>query len=452
MQNLFKTTLASILVLSFSLAAFAQAGVTPMNIKQRTLPNGMKVVSLQDNSSPTVSIHVWYDVGGKNDPQGRSGFAHMFEHMMFKSTKNMPNEKMDRLTEDVGGFNNASTWDDFTNYYEVVPSNHLEPLLWAEAERMQNLNVDETNFASERDVVKEEFRQGVLAQPYGRLYEFINSLSYQKHPYKRGVIGNLDELNAATTKDANEFYKTFYRPDNAYLIVVGDFDQKQLDAWADKYFGNIKTNRTAIPRVTVSEPDWTQERRYTETAPIVPFPAAVITYLAPPSKSADVPALRLAETILSGGESSRLYQELIRNQKIAQEASFTADIRLDKGLFYFLGIASEGHTSAELEKSLLAELKKIQDAPVSAKELEKAKNQLITQTLRQRENNDGKAIAIERAVAYQGDPTAVNSDIQKLQAVTAADIQRVMKKYFTDKNRVVIYYNQAKGEEDASKK
>lgn len=452
MQNFFKTTLTSILVLSFSLAAFAQAGVTPMNIKQRTLPNGMKVVSLQDNSSPTVSIHVWYDVGGKNDPQGRSGFAHMFEHMMFKSTKNMPNEKMDRLTEDVGGFNNASTWDDYTNYYEVVPSNHLEPLLWAEAERMQNLNVDETNFASERDVVKEEFRQGVLAQPYGRLYEFINSLSYQKHPYKRGVIGNLDELNAATTKDANEFYKTYYRPDNAYLIVVGDFDQKQLDAWADKYFGNIKTNRMAIPRVTVSEPDWTEERRYTETAPIVPFPATVVTYLAPPSKSADVPALRLAETILSGGESSRLYQELIRNQKIAQEASFTADIRVDKGLLYFLGIASEGHTSAELEKSLLAELKKIQDAPVSAKELEKAKNQLITQTLRQRENNDGKAIAIERAVAYQGDPTAVNSDIQKLQAVTTADIQRVMKKYFTDKNRVVIYYNQAKGEEDASKK
>ena len=451
MQNLFKTTLISILVLSFSLAAFAQAGVTPMNIRQRTLPNGMKVVSLQDNLSPTVSIHVWYDVGGKNDPQGRSGFAHMFEHMMFKSTKNMPNEKMDRLTEDVGGFNNASTWDDFTNYYEVVPSNHLEPLLWAEAERMQNLNVDDTNFASERKVVIEEFNQGVLAQPYGRLYEYISSRSYQKHPYKRGVIGNPDELNAATMKDINDFYKTYYRPDNAYLIVVGDFDQKQLDAWADKYFGNIKTNRMAIPRVTVTEPDWTEERRYTETAPIVPFPATAITYLAPPSKSADVPALRLAETILSRGESSRLYQELIRNQKIAQEASFTADIRLDKGLLYFLGIASEGHTSAELEKSLLAELKKIQDAPVSAKELEKAKNQLITQTLRQRENNDGKAIAIERAVAYQGDPTAVNSDIQKLQAVTTADIQRVMKKYFTDKNRVVIYYNQAKGEKKSEK-
>ena len=447
MQKISKIITASIFVFSLVLTAFGQAKVAPFNIKQRTLPNGMKVVSMQDSSSPTVAIHVWYDVGGKNDPPGRSGFAHMFEHMMFKSTKNMPNEKMDRLTEDVGGFNNASTWEDFTNYYEVVPSNHLETLLWAEAERMQNLNVDETNFASERDVVKEEYRQGVLAQPYGRLFQYIDSLSYQKHPYKRGVIGNLDELGAATTKDANEFYKTFYRPDNAVLIVVGDFDQKQFDAWADKYFGSIKKPDSKIPRVTETEPEWTEERRFMETAPIVPFPATVITYLAPDSKSADIPAIRLADTILSGGDSSRLYQEMVRNQQIAQEADFSADVRVDRGLLYFFGIASEGHTSEELEKAFLAELKKMQDAPVSATELEKAKNQLITQTLRNRENNDGKAIAIERAIAYQGDPTAVNTEIQKLQAVTAADIQRVLKKYFGDKNRVVIYYNQAKGEE-----
>jgi zinc protease len=185
MRKLFKQIAASIFVLSVGLTAFGQTRVAPLNIKQRTLSNGMRVVTLQDNSSPTVSIHVWYDVGGKNDPEGRSGFAHMFEHMMFKSTKNMPNEKLDRLTEDVGGFNNASTAEDWTNYYEVVPSNHLETLLWAEAERMQNLNVDEANFASERKVVQEEFRQGVLAQPYGRLFEYLNSLSYQKHPYKR---------------------------------------------------------------------------------------------------------------------------------------------------------------------------------------------------------------------------------------------------------------------------
>ena len=436
-----KSVILSILMCAlFVQTSFGQTTVAPLNIKERTLPNGLRVVSLLDNSSPTVAIHVWYDVGGKNDPPGRSGFAHMFEHMMFKSTKNMPNEKLDRLTEDVGGFNNASTHDDFTNYYEVVPSNYLETLLWAEADRMVNLNVDEANFKSERSVVQEEFRQGVLANPYGRFFEYINSLSFEKHPYKRGVIGNLEELEAATPADANEFYKTFYRPDNAVLIVVGDFNQAQFDAWTDKYFGKIAKPSGSIPRVNIVEPERTAEKRFVKTAPNVPFPAVAITYLAPPSKSVDSAPLEVAEIILSGGASSRLYQELIYKQQIAQEANFNADLRVDKGLLYFLAIGSQGKTAEELEKSLLAELKKIQDAPVTANELQKAKNQLISAKFAELEDNDGKAIAIENAIAYQGDPKAVNNDVKQLQAVTIADVQRVMKKYFTDKNRVVIYY------------
>ena len=439
------TGFISMLVFAFALSqtAFGQVKIMPLNIKQRTLPNGLKVVSLQDTSSPTVSVHVWYNVGSKDDPQGRSGFAHMFEHLMFKSTKNMKSEMMDRLTEDVGGYNNASTWDDFTNYYEVVPSNYLESLLWAEADRMVNLNVDETNFKSERDVVKEEFRQRILANPYGMLFgQYLEKLSFTTHPYKRPGIGNLDELNAATPQDASEFYQMFYRPDNAYLIVVGDFNQAQFDQWTNKYFGKIQRPTDAVGRVTQNEPDRTAEKRHMMTAPNVPFPAVAITYLAPVSKSADVPALRVAETILANGESSRLYQELVYKQQIAQEAAFSADIRVDRGLLYFYAIASEGKTPAELEKSLLAELTKIQNSPVTANELAKAKNQLITRTLQEREQNDGKASAIERAIAYMGDPNAVNTDIQKLQAVTIADVQRVMKKYFTDKNRVVIYYQQ----------
>ncbi len=435
----------SMLVFAFALSqtAFGQVRITPLNIKQRTLPNGLKVVSLQDTSSPTVAVHVWYNVGSKDDPNGRSGFAHMFEHMMFKSTKNMKSEMMDRLTEDVGGFNNASTWDDFTNYYEVIPSNYLETLLWAESDRMVNLNVDEGNFKSERDVVKEEFRQRILANPYGMLFgQYLEKLSFTTHPYKRPGIGNLDELSAATPKDANAFYKLYYRPDNAYLIVVGNFDQRQFDAWTDKYFGRVAKPSGSVPRVSLTEPDRTEEKRHMTTAPNVPFPAVAITYLAPPSKSADVPALRVAETILSNGESSRLYQSLVYKQQIAQEAAFTGDIRVDKGLLYFYAIASEGKTADVLEKALLDELAKIQKSPVTANELAKAKNQLITRTLQERETNDGKAIAIERSVAYMSDPNAVNTDIQSLQKVTVADVQRVMKKYFTDKNRVVIYYQQ----------
>jgi zinc protease len=427
--------------------ALTQVKVAPLNIRERKLSNGLRVVSVQDNTSPTVSVHVWYDVGGKNDPPGRSGFAHMFEHMMFKATKNMPNEKLDRLTEDVGGFNNASTWPDFTNYYEVVPSNHVEPILWAESDRMVNLNVDEGNFASERDVVKEEYRQGVLAPPYGKLYWLLDDITFQKHPYRRGVIGNLDELTAATRADAEKFYKTFYRPDNAVLIVVGDFEQKQLDGWIDKYFGRIAKPSGAIPRVTEVEPEWTSERRFNETGPRVPFPATAIVYRAPKTTNPDIPAIRLAAAILAGGESSRLYRELVREQQIAQEASLDLELNTEGGRISFVGIGAEKGTSENLEKAFLAELKKIQDGGVTAKELDKAKNQLISSAIRARETNDGKAIAIERAVAYLGDAKAVNNEVERLQAVTAADIQRVMKQYFKDNNRVVIYYNQAKAAE-----
>ncbi len=195
-----------------------------------------------DRSSPTVAIQVWYHVGSKDDPQNRSGFAHLFEHIMFKSTKNMKSEMMDRLTEDVGGFNNAFTADDVTVYFEVVPSNYLETLIWAEADRLSGLNVDDANFKSERDVVKEEFRQGVLAPPYGRFEYLLQQKSFLEHPYKRPGIGSIEDLDAASLKDVQEFQSTYYRPDNATLVVVGDFDPAQLDAWVDKYFGsNRKT-------------------------------------------------------------------------------------------------------------------------------------------------------------------------------------------------------------------
>src|SRR5678815_4157006 len=254
MRKLFALLIAIAFVLALGLSAFAQIKVAPLDIKERTLPNGLKVVSLRDNSSPTVAIHVLYDVGSKNDPPGRNGFAHLFEHIMFKSTKNMKSEQMDRLTEDVGGFNNASTWDDGTNYHEVVPSNYLETLLWAEAERMQNLTVDEANFKSERAVVEEEFRQRVLATSYGRLLQYVQQLSYTEHPYKRTTIGTIEDLDTATVEDVQKFHQTFYRPDNAYLIVVGDLDQKQFDAWVDKYFQKVPKPSAPIPQVSEKEP------------------------------------------------------------------------------------------------------------------------------------------------------------------------------------------------------
>jgi zinc protease len=417
-----------------------QAKVPRLNYKERMLSNGMKVLTVEDHSSPTVAIQVWYKVGSKDDPEGRSGFAHLFEHMMFKATKNMKAEMMDRLTEDVGGFNNASTYDDFTNYYEVVPSNYLETLLWAESDRLSTLQVDEGNFKSERDVVKEEFRQRYLAPPYGKLFYLIEQKSFTKHPYRRPGIGSIEELNAATIEDVRAFHSTFYRPDNGTLVVVGDFDQKQLDGWIDKYFGRLTKPATTMPRVTIKEPERTSEQRFTEYGANVPAPAVAITYLAPPVASEDAAALKVAESILSEGESSRLYQSLVYEQQLAQEAFGEADLREDTGLFVLGAILASDKKVEDAERSLLAELKKMQDQPVTAAELDKAKNQLVTSALRERETSNGKSFALAEAAVLYGDPARVNTNLEKLQSVTAADIQRVMRKYFTDSNRVVIQY------------
>ena len=269
-----------LLLAAFQLTGIAQTRMPQMKFTDRTLANGMRVLSAVDHSSPTVAIQVWYHVGSKDDPQKRSGFAHLFEHIMFKSTKNMKSEMMDRLTEDVGGFNNAFTADDVTVYYEVVPSNYLETLLWAEADRLSGLNVDDANFKSERDVVKEEFRLRVLAPPYGRLFYLIEQKSFAEHPYKRPGIGSIEDLDAASLEDVKQFHSTYYRPDNATLVVVGDFDQKQFDTWVDKYFAPIAKPDRPLPRVNVKEPPRTKELRFTEYG-TNDLPGVAFTYLAP---------------------------------------------------------------------------------------------------------------------------------------------------------------------------
>lgn len=418
----------------------AQSKMPRLDFRERTLPNGLRVLSAADKSSPTVAIQVWYKVGSKDDPEGRSGFAHLFEHMMFKSTKNMKSEMMDRLTEDVGGMNNAFTADDVTVYYEVIPSNYLETLLWAEADRMSSLNVDDPNFKSEREVVKEEFRTRILAPPYGRLFYLMEQKSFAKHPYRRPGIGSIEELDAASLADVRNFHTTFYRPDNATLVVVGDFDEAQLDAWIDKYFGRVAKPERSIPRVNVKEPPRTGELRSVEFGQNVPLPAVAFTYLAPPKADPDIDALRVAEVILSGGESSRLYRSLVYEQQIAQEVNAGTDLREDVSLFTCLAILASEKKPEEVERALLAEIKKMQEAPPSATELEKAKNQLVTNQLRERETVNGKALALGDAAVLLGDAGRVNNDLARLEKVSAADVQRVMKKYLSDTNRLVIYY------------
>jgi zinc protease len=437
---------ARALGLAFVLAAAAlapafAAEVPPIAFTERTLPNGLKVIASRDPTTPNVSVQVWYGVGSKDDPQGRSGFAHLFEHLMFKATRNMPAETLDRMTEDVGGFNNASTADDYTDYYEVVPAQYLERILWAEADRMSTLVVDEAIFRSERDVVKEELRQRVLAAPYGRLFAlYLPQASYTTHPYRRPGIGSIEELDAATIDDVRAFHRTYYRPDNATLIVVGNFDPGTLDAWVDRYFGPLKPPPQALPRVTVKEPARTGPGVFEGYGPNVPLPAVVLTWQAVAASDPDAPALKVLDAILSAGKSSRLYNSLVYDQQIAVEAFSAADLPRDPGLFMAGAIMSSGKTIAEGEAALLAEVKRLRDAPPTDAELSEAKNELLAAALRERETIDGRGSAIGYAALVDGDPEAVNTELARLQAVTAADVQRVARRYLAEDRRMSIRY------------
>jgi zinc protease len=323
-------------------ASAAAASFPPINYRHRTLPNGLEVYSIEDHATPTVAINVWYRVGSKNDPEGRSGFAHLFEHIMFKATAHMKSEMLDRLTEDVGGMNNAYTHPDRTVYYEVVPSNYLQTLLWAEGERMGSLTVDEANFKSERDVVKEEFRFRVLAPSYGRLGYAMTKDSYAVHPYRRPGIGSIEELDASTLADVQAFHSTYYRPDNAVLIVAGDLDPKQFDTWVDRYLAVVPKPSTPIPRVTVDEPARTEEKKFNEHGANVPLPAVALTWLIPDARNDDSEPLELAAAILSDGDSSRLYQSLVYKKQLAQSAGANAQIQEDTGLFTARAIMASG--------------------------------------------------------------------------------------------------------------
>ena len=417
-----------------------QLKIPPVKVQHTTLPNGLQIYAIEDHSSPTVAVQVWYHVGSKDDPKERSGFAHLFEHMMFKGNEHLTPDTFENLAENVGGENNAFTAPDVTVYHEIVPSNYLEPILWAEAERMSSLAINDENFKSERDVVKEEYRQRIAANPYGDFSLAIDQKSFDAHPYKRPTIGNIAELDASKLPEVKAFHSTFYRPDNATLIVVGDFNPSDLEKWTKKYFGAVARPTTKIPRVTVTEPTRKEDRHEVLSSAKAPLPAFALTYLAPSVRSVDEPALELADEILSGGQSSRLYQSLVYEQQVAQRASFDADLREDLGLLTFRVIVAGGKTLAEAEKSLNEQIQKVLKDGVTEAELDKAKNRFLTGKLMERETNNGKANALGEAVVIYHDPDRINTDLAKYQAVTAKQVKDVLNKYLNGKKRVLIEY------------
>ncbi len=445
MRRMFGLVVAALALVACatSSAPRAQAGleVAPLQYSVRTLPNGLRVYAMPDANTANVSVQVWYDVGSVDDPIGRSGFAHLFEHIMFKSTRNMPAEFFDRLTEDVGGFNNASTYDDFTNYYEVVPANHLRRILWAEADRMATLVVNEETFDSERDVVKEELRQRILASPYGRLFGFyLAQANFSVHPYGRPGIGSIEDLDAATVEDVRAFHATYYRPDNAVLVVAGNFSEAQLNAWVDQYFAPIARPNRPIPRVEAVEPVRTAPREFTTYVANVPLPALMVSYPQPESTSPDLPALMVLDAIMSRGDSSRLYQSLVYEQQVAAQVFTNLEATQDPGAYSQFAILSEGKSVDEGLASLSAEIARMRDTLASQAELDEAKNEIVTATLEGRETAYGRAFELADAVIRYGDGAYADRLLASIQNTTAADVQRVARSILDERRRVVVRY------------
>jgi len=415
-------------------------GVAPIRYADRTFPNGLRALLVADRRVPSVAINVAYKVGGKDDPPGRSGFAHLFEHLMFKGTLRTPPETIDRLTEDVGGYNNAFTSEDITNYYEVVPSNHLERLLWAEADRLSSLVVNAENFATERDVVIGEYDQRILAEPYGMLDELVNREAFTVHPYRRGVIGSPDELNAASLDDVVAFHDTYYRPDNALLVVAGDLDEDETFAMIERWFGPIPTPAAPIPRVHAVEPPQTAERTLRHSAANVPLAAAEEAYHIPAASHPDAAALDVLETLLGAGRSSRLYTTLVYEQQVATNAYAAADLRQDPGLFGVRITCARGVELAAARAALEAQLERVRAEPPDEGELARVRTQIASSVVRSRQTNTGVALELVRATTERGSPGVVNHDLERYLAVTGEDVQRVARTYLRAENRTVVEY------------
>ena len=424
----------------------------------RVLANGLRVVALPDErragraGAGVVAVQIWYRVGGKDDPPGRSGFAHLFEHMMFRRTRRLPDEAFDRLTEDVGGRNNAFTAEDTTAYLSLVPSGHLERILWAEAERMAWLQVDESSLRSERAVVQAEFRQRVLDDPYGPLFHGLAPAFWQAHPYRRPVIGRIEDLDAATLADVQRFHDAYYRPDNATLVVAGDFDPAQLERWVDRHFGPLQAPRGPVPRMPVVEPPREADARTVLAAAQVPAPAVALMWRGPAASHPDAVVWRVVAALLGDGDSSRMVAALVERERLAQGAGFGVDLFAEAGMLSAWAIAAGPSVVGldpradprlpRLEEALLRELHQLAHGRLAPAELDKVRTRLLTEALVSRQSAEGRALAAGWAEMLQGDAAAADADLQRLAAVQAEDVRRVLRSQLLGAPRVTLQYVQ----------
>jgi zinc protease len=402
-----------------------------------TLPNGLKVILHEDHSTPIVHAELWYHVGSKNEKPGRTGFAHLFEHMMFKGSKNVEPEGHPSWISSVGGQSNATTNEDATIYWQTFPAQYLPLVLWLEADRMATLRIDEAVFKNEREVVKEERRMRVDNQPYGRLNEIVYDQAFTVHPYKHPTIGSMEDLEAASIEDVRDFFRTYYVPENATLVLAGDFESKDALKLVEQYLGRVPKSNRPVPRDIPKEPPQTKERRV-RLEENWPLPAVVVAHHITYDGDPDSYPLHVASKVLSDGQSSRIYRQLVYEKQIALAASGGGNIIEHPNLFFAVAIVQPGRTPEEAAAALIAELDKLRKEPITEAELQQAKNQFARDYIFSRESVADKARTLAHAAVIHDDIKTADAEFDIFMNITQADVQRVAQKYFTPENRLVL--------------
>jgi predicted Zn-dependent peptidase len=401
------------------LALGAAEKMPEVKFEQFTLNNGLRVIFSEDRGAPVISINVTYDVGSRNERAGRTGFAHLFEHMMFKGSANVGSGEHFYQVFTNGGNMNGTTSADRTNYFETLPANQLELALFLEADRMRSLAITQENLDNQRNAVQEERRQNMDNRPYGRASEAFQELLYDNFAYKHSTIGSMEDLNAATVDDVAQFFKTYYAPNNAVLSLVGDFEPREARRLLDKYFGSIP-RQPAPPAVDMTEPVQQQERRATLSDPLARLTQVRVAYKFGAGNDPDTNALNVLTDVLSGGASSRLYRSLVQRKQLVANISAGVDERRGPGALYISGFVLPGKEPAAVEAAIYEELEKRAGYFGSIRSAQTRASLLSTYKV------------------FYDDPNLINTRLSRLNAVTKEDVQRVAKTYLTPTRRTVM--------------
>jgi zinc protease len=450
MTKPFKRIWLVILVCAFALSGFSVfsqtkekpatgatlASIPKINYKEEKLKNGLRVFLIEDHSAPVVSLALIYDVGSRNERKGRTGFAHLFEHMMFQGSENVGKSEHFITIETNGGDMNGTTNEERTLYYETLPSNQLDLMLFLESDRMKGLDISNANLDNQRNAVQEERRLSVDNQPYGKLEEQFDEKMYDNFAYKHSVIGSMEDLDAASVEDVKDFFRIYYAPNNATLALVGDFKSDQALARVKNYFEAIPS-QPAPPQVDISEPEQKSERRFTVEDGLAQLPMIDIGYKGYVGNSTDVYALQVLANVLGSGNSSRLYQKLVKEKQLAVSAFSYSSVRRGPGAFLISATVASNKKVEEVEPAIYEEIAKLQKEPIEDWELDKAKQFARRTAVSSRQSSLGLAVNISESAVAWNDPNYANTRLERIMAVSKEDVQRVAQKYLQPAKRTV---------------